>query len=214
LLCLRMTTSAFLLRASIYYIDSRVMTLPYQIKNLVVSAFTDKEVGAYGQVATHGLHEFPQVRTVHFHWIEEKKALAFNCHTDSSKWAELKAQPKHSGCYVDLIRFAQFRWEGEAVLVDSSLLQEHSFLDQMWLLMREEVRLAYWLDQDKTTFQEKDKYTYDLKKRCPNMGTVLCTPTFWNIYEMNPQNYAQGKCTLYKKTDSGWGEEHKSILGC
>ncbi|MBI2609242.1 MAG: pyridoxamine 5'-phosphate oxidase family protein [Deltaproteobacteria bacterium] len=190
------------------------MMLPFGVQNLIISAFTDEELGAYGQLATNGLNKFPQVRTVHFHWMAEKKALVFNCHTSSSKWAELKSNPYHSGCYVDLKRYAQFRWEGKAVLVDSTYEKEKTFLDKMWLLMREEVRLAYWLDQEGITFQDGKEYPFDLKKRAPNMGVVLCSPTFWNIYEMSPENYVKGQCTLYKKTASTWSSEKKSILGC
>src|SRR3989338_2296246 len=123
---------------------------PQDINSFLIEVFDDHNNPAYGQVATVDTKKMPRVRTVHIHYRKEFDALAFSAHTGSSKWKELQAHPFVSGCYFDLFRFIQFRWESKVQLLSGdSLFQgqpqeeavpERDCLQAMWKLMREEVR--------------------------------------------------------------------------
>jgi pyridoxine/pyridoxamine 5'-phosphate oxidase len=191
----------------------QLMVAPDNIKKLIIDTFSDKDNSAYGQVATVS-GDLPQVRTVHIHYIKEYDALAFNGHINSSKWRELQENPKLSGCYFDMMQMIQFRWDARATLIDSSHKEYTALLDKMWLSMREEVRSAYWLEHKNIPFSEAEEHKFNLEERTPNLGTILCKPTLWNVYELNPEFYPKGKVTIYKLEDQNWVSKEVSILGC
>ena len=197
---------------------------PEEIKKFLIEVFEDKNNPAYGQVATLSENRRPHVRTVHIHYRKEFDALAFSAHTASSKWKELEKNPYLSGCFFDMVRFVQFRWESQVQLLSGdSLFQgqplleavpERDCLQAMWKLMREEVRQAYWLDSDKLLGTDKVDTQYDLNKRALGHGVVVCHPSSWTLYKMNPQVYSKGQCTRYELKNDTWISKKVSILGC
>ena len=187
---------------------------PEEIKKFLIEVFEDKNNPAYGQVATLSENRRPHVRTVHIHYRKEFDALAFSAHTASSKWKELEKNPYLSGCFFDMVRFVQFRWESQVELISKKNKEHENFLLSMWKLMREEVRQAYWLDSDKLLGTDKIDTKYDLNKRALGHGVVVCHPSSWTLYKMNPQVYSKGQCTRYELKNDTWISKKVSILGC
>ena len=187
---------------------------PEEIKNFLIEVFEDKNNPAYGQVATLSENRMPRVRTVHIHYRKEFDALAFSAHTASSKWKELEKNPYLSGCFFDMVRFVQFRWESQVELISKKNKEHENFLLSMWKLMREEVRQAYWLDSDKLLGTDKVDTQYDLNKRALGHGVVVCRPLSWTLYKINPECYSQGQSTRYELKNNTWISKKISILGC
>src|SRR3989338_8514821 len=187
---------------------------PEEIKKFLIEVFEDKNNPAYGQVATLSENRRPRVRTVHIHYRKEFDALAFSAHTASSKWKELEKNPYLSGCFFDMVRFVQFRWESQVELISKKNKEHENFILSMWKLMREEVRQAYWLDSDKLLGTDKIDTKYDLNKRALGHGVVECQQSSWNLYKMNPQVYSKGQCTRYELNNDTWISKKVSILGC
>ncbi len=185
---------------------------PEELKQFLIEVFTDRKHPVYGQVATVSLKGTPQVRTVHFHYLPEFQAIAFNAHIGSSKWKELENKNIVSGCYHDAFRNFQFRWEGKAELAHPAFSKNHALLDKMWMLMREEVRQAYWRDAQKIPLDRIDQ-KFDVTQRAPNLGTVLCYPYLWNIFESNLEHYSKGHCTIFTLQNNVWRSKVVSILG-
>ena len=186
---------------------------PQEIKSFLIEVFEDKNHSAYGQIATLGEDKMPEVRTVHIHYRKEFDALAFSAHTASSKWKELEKHPYLSGCYFDTFRGIQFRWESKVELLDRKVKDHEGFLLSMWKLMREEVRQAYWLRRDNLLGTDKINKKYDLNKRAPGHGVVVCHPSSWTIYKTNPESYSKGQCTRYEIKEEKWISQEVSILG-
>jgi pyridoxine/pyridoxamine 5'-phosphate oxidase len=191
------------------------MIAPKPIERLIVESLQDEARPAYGQVATMGEHGWPQVRTVHLRYISERGTLGFNTHIKSPKWRQLLKKPFLSGCYHDEKRQVQFRWEGSAKLIDpeSRGRGEQAILDRMWLLLRPDVRTAYWMDYQKKGLKGRNAaQNLDIQKRCPNFGTVLCFPKLWDIFEMDPSDYTKDVRTVYRLKNGQWRSQDVSIL--
>jgi pyridoxine/pyridoxamine 5'-phosphate oxidase len=188
------------------------MIAPDSIKNLIAKAFFDKEHPSYGQVATVDTKGAPKVRTVHLHYIAEADAIAFNTHTQSHKWRHLEKTPLISGCYHDTFRLIQFRFEAKVELVDPRSEKWKTLMNSMWPLMRKEVRAAYWLDSLKKAVTDKLPANINLDARSFNVGTVICRPYQWHIYELSEKSFALGKSTLHTLENNQWTSKKISLL--
>lgn len=180
--------------------------------DLIAKAFLDEAHPAYAQVATVDSNSAPHVRTVHVHFLPKLNVLAFNTHVGSSKWTHLKKNPLLSGCYVDLVRQVQFRWESQVELVEDSA-QYPNLLEELWLRMRIDVRKAYWMDYKNLPLAQMPPQDIDLNTRSPNQGVVLCKPYRWNIYEIHEENYCKGVVTLHEFKNDQWYSKELSLLG-
>ncbi len=180
--------------------------------DLIAKAFSDEAHPAYAQVATADSNQAPHVRTVHVHFLPTLNVLAFNTHTGSPKWRHLTKNPLLSGCYLDLTRQIQFRWESEVELVNDPLTHPN-LLEDLWLRMRTDVRKAYWMDTKNLPLNQMPPKDVDLNQRSPNQGVVLCRPYHWNIYEIHEENYSKGVVTLHQLKDDQWYSKEISLLG-
>ncbi len=179
---------------------------PKEHESIIRQTFSDPDVPVYGQVATSDRDGFPRVRTVHVHLVtalQFGEVLAFSSHTCSQKWQDLKLRPQLSGCYVDPMRQIQFRWESNVTLVPPDSKEMSSFLDQMWLKIRPDIRKTYCWDDHKGS---------DVEKRPFNIGVVIGTPYRWQIYEINIEDYAKGKCTDHFFKNNAWHSTKVSLL--
>ena len=185
---------------------------PSKHYQLIVDAFSDPERPSYGQVANVDKKGLPQIRTVHIHYLSQFEALGFNTHVKSNKWESLEKKPILSGCYVDNFRLVQFRWESKIELIHPDNKKYCSFLDDMWLKMREDVRRAYALENLGENLSDPLPSSINLQKRHPNQGVILCRPYLWNIYEMNEKDYTQGRVFLHVLEKDSWHSSSVSLL--
>ena len=191
-----------------------VETLPNSVLDKIITAFGNASQPAYGQVATVSAQGHPQVRTVHLHYLENMKSMAFGAHTRSSKWIELEGNKAFSGSYYSAYQLVQIRFQGEASLCPESSAND-AVRKVLWSRMREEVRLAYWMDQEGVSFETQDLSTlkFPLENPTRTFGVVLCEPELWNVYELSPQHYVRGRCMVFKKAQGGWEIRRVSLLG-
>ena len=70
--------------------------------------------------------------------------------------------------------------------------------------MREDVRREYW--------EDAGNKNPDLTKRSPNLGTVLCFPDRWNIYEMNETSFSKGTCSDFRLSGQEWTKFQVSLV--
>ncbi len=105
----------------------------------------DEQNPIFAQVATVGEEKQPQVRTVHVRYLKEKGCLGINTHVRSKKWQALAKNPQLAGCYFDSTNLHQFRWTGAVKLIEGDNEKEKGFLDLMWSLLDEGVRIGYWV---------------------------------------------------------------------
>lgn len=179
---------------------------------LLSYAFSDAEHPAYVQIATIDKAGFPQVRTVHMHYIKDLDALVFSTHTKSSKWEHLKVTPKLSGCYVDDYRLVQFRWTSKTELVDPNSSKYMKLLDHMWLGMRVDVRQAYIQDNLGKPLTDALPEGTDVNKRTPTQSIVICRPIEWRLYNIHADDYTKGTSSLHQLKDNKWISKDVSIL--
>lgn len=174
----------------------------------ILQSFSDKERPAYGQVATLSPQQGPQVRTVHFYYLDAEERLAFPTHTASPKWLQLQADKRLSACYYDVFRLRQLRWQGEAFLVDRDAEQFQEERREIWLKVRAMVREAYWQD----FVQGAPKRNFTLDDLCPTFGIVVCDITSWDIWQMDVENYQNSRRFLCRKPNGEWHTERVSPL--
>jgi pyridoxine/pyridoxamine 5'-phosphate oxidase len=182
---------------------------PETLVTLIRKSLEDLSRPAYGQVATVDLTGQPKVRTVHLRYIKERNTLGFSGNVKSPKWAHLRAKPALSGCFYDAHRHVQLRWEGGVELIDakSRRAADHELLDRMWLLMRPDVRLAYWRDWLKDA-----SASADVQKRCPSLGVIVCRPTVWDIFQIDPRDYNKDVRTIHTLKGTAWKARQVSAL--
>ncbi|MBI4040328.1 MAG: pyridoxamine 5'-phosphate oxidase family protein [Deltaproteobacteria bacterium] len=188
------------------------MIAPKEIKSLIIEAFTDDVHPAYGQIATVNQEGRARVRTVHLHYIKQVDAIVFNTHIQSRKWEELSDNPYVSGCYFDLFRSIQFRFEAKVQLIAPKNHEHTSLLDLLWLKMREEVRRAYWLDSLNKSIRDSLPKNISLHQRAPNLGSMICMPYQWHIYETPAEDFTKGKATLYTQKNGRWQTQKVDLL--
>lgn len=185
---------------------------PAIYRERVIAAFSDAETPAYGQVATVDAEGRPQVRTVHLHYLPEREALGFNSHHAADKWKQLQQRPVLSGCYVDLAQLVQWRWEGRVELLSGGNAPDDGIIERIWRWMRPDVRSAYWSQHLYDADNHALASDVDIERHCPTCCTVLCFPTRWDIYEINPLNYREGRRTIHRLTGAEWYSEAVSLL--
>ena len=185
---------------------------PAACEPAIVAAFTDTAHPAYGQAATVDTGGAPHVRTVHFHYLPERAALAFNAYTQSPKWVDLQRQPILEGCYLDSARQVQWRFSGAAELLDPQRSNEAALFQHLWDAMRPDVRSAYWADFLHGNDLHPLGSEVDITKRCPSCGVVVCHLTRWDVYEIDPTDYRKGRRTVYLCESGKWTAQRVSLL--
>ena len=145
----------------------------------------------FAQVATVGERGEPQVRTVHVRYLEKFDCLGINTNKGTNKWKALLKKPLLAGCYFDVAANRQIRWEEDDV-----------FLDQMWSLVDEGVRRAYWIKEGLPK--------QDITVRCPTFGTILCFPRVWDIYQIESDSSRSSR-TIYRQSNE-WKPERETSL--
>ncbi|MBI2082722.1 MAG: pyridoxamine 5'-phosphate oxidase family protein [Deltaproteobacteria bacterium] len=179
---------------------------------MIVKSFSDDDHPAYGQAATVDEKGHPQVRTVHFRYLEDQDKISFAANIKSSKWSQIAKSHRIAGCYFDSHRLIQFRWEGDARLVDRKDENEGDIVQKMWGLVRPDVRSAYWLDSKKISLTKKPWPEMDVDSCCPNFGIVICTPKVWDIMEVNPDDYRLDRRTVHQWNGKQWESKQVSVL--
>ena len=184
---------------------------PPTAEKQILEAFTDTDHPAYGQISTSDSDGLPHARTVHFHYLQNQKAIGFNAHIKSPKWEQIRTQTFVSGCYFDLHRLIQFRFEGNAELREADE-KNGNLLDTMWMKIRPDVQAAYWADYQNLKSSGDLEKNFDLSRRCPSLGVVLCKPTLWDIYVIDPNDYGKGSRAMYRELKDTWKREAVSLL--
>ena len=182
------------------------ISIPSEIRNLVINFLTDNKIPSYGQLATVSQDHYPHVRTVHFRYSNDFDTLVCACNTKSSKWRDLNKNPYASGCIFSQEELLQLRWESTTKLVDAhtSIPQEQELLTILWNQMRPDVRRAYW---NEVSQEEKS-----FKNPCPTFGAIIMYPTLWDVYTIGVLNYGDGQRFVYTLTGNEWNKKQVSII--
>jgi len=68
------------------------------------------------------------------------------------------------------------------------------------------VRKAYWVDY------LGGRPRFDVDRRCPTFGTVVCLPDRWDVFKYDSRDYARGRRTAYVLHDGAWKADRISLL--
>ena len=157
----------------------------------VRSAFQFEANQSFCQIATVARDKdqcMPKSRTVRLYLEQERNALRFNCSTQSQKWHQLQTTPKATGLYMDWQTATQYRFEADAVLIDKQSSDEVSFFEMTWHKMRPDLRHILWQE-----YLGDAQADYDIEQIHPCHGVVLLKPYFWDIFQLDKQDYGQSK---------------------
>jgi pyridoxine/pyridoxamine 5'-phosphate oxidase len=177
---------------------------PDEISDLILRTFGDDSRKAYGQISTVAPDGQPSVRTVHIHSIQKPlDALVASCNTKSEKWTNLKKNPQIAGCFWDAENQVQVRFSGIADLISEGSHDFSDLLQQMWMKMREEVRITYLLDEKGLALDTKNPKV-DATQHSKNHGLLLISPTRWDVFHNNPKSYRLGKRKIFDLTKKEW----------
>jgi hypothetical protein len=175
--------------------------IPPALARRVADAFGDFARPAFGQLATVGPLG-AEVRTVHFRFEDSLETLIFNTHVSSRKLVGLSPGSTASACYHDALRNFQWQWRFSAALIPEQAGGELAAVrTRQWGLSREDLRRCYWLDY-------AGRAAPDLGEVCPTFATVVCSCSFWQLFEMNDEQYELGRRTQYRRSVDGRWSEH------
>jgi pyridoxine/pyridoxamine 5'-phosphate oxidase len=180
------------------------MQWPDEIYNLAKTTFGSETFSAYGQLSTVNDEGQPSVRTVHIHLIDHPtQGLLISTNIKSEKWTDIKKNPRVAGCFWNPDNNIQIRFQGIADLITEKNSDFKDLVHSMWKKIRPEVRLTYHLDEQGIPFDTKNP-TQDPDQYSKNYGLVLITPTLWDIFENNSENYRLGKRWIYRLKNNKW----------
>ena len=179
---------------------------PDAIRVHLVAILKDENNPVFGQVASVDGSGTPQIRTVHFRYLQNEKTFGFNTHIQSPKWMQLERDRRISGVYFDRASLSQFRWAGSAELVGSEDSNNSDLISEMWAGTPPDVQEAYW-----KCYQSRSM-PIPLHLPCPTFGTVVCRPHLWDVYKMVSSKYADHERNIFTLLDGQWVEERVSTL--
>lgn len=183
---------------------------PNNLDETIFNSFVHQK--AYGQISTLDEHEQMSVRTVHLHYLPEKQVFAFNTHQRSQKARDIALNAEISACYWDEKNQIQFRFTGKAKLVSDEAAESVSFLNSMWLKMRDETRAAYVLDHANIPFDCESNLVPSVETRPPLHAAVTFVPFLWDVHIFDPRGYRFGVRTIYKKSGDTWQSQPTQLI--
>ncbi|MCI5071426.1 hypothetical protein MRY82_00590 [bacterium] len=179
------------------------------IKNIEQSFVVTK---AYGQIATMHEQKIFQ-RTVHFNYDTELNIFFINVHQNSRKYQSALKEEIFSGCYWDINAATQYTWHARPyVLSTIHTVDQDQLQKKAWQGMRNEVRLAYYLDNENIELKTSNVKSYPLDQPAPNHDVILFTPHYWDIFQVSQQEHRLSTRTLYHWEDKQWSKQNTSIL--
>jgi pyridoxine/pyridoxamine 5'-phosphate oxidase len=194
--------------------QQKIKIIPAVLEKEFLRIFADPQQSVYAQIATIDKQDasqkaFPSLRTVHLRYIENLSAFAFNTGTHSRKWQALQAGSNLAGCYHHTPTQTQWRWHGQHELIDAATTAptHQKLRHELWQAMRHEVRVAYWLAQERLPITRPAPQKNLLAKPTENFGTVLSFPSIWEHYHAMHDQYRQGKRLVCRFTESWQIEE-------
>ncbi len=165
------------------------MNVPEAIRTMVPALFTSKENPLYAQAATSGRDGIPNVRTVHYRYLESKDALSFACHIESPKWRELKANPRVAGCWFHPKKQIQLRWNAKVSLITDPA---DPAVAASWDGTHDWIQNEYG---DRTVF-----------------GVVVLDINAWDFYEIDLENPSNNRRRAWVRDGRAWREEARQTL--
>ncbi len=150
---------------------------------------------AYAQISYIDTSGYPVTKTAHVHYLDSLKMFVFNTHRLSNKCKMLKKNKKIGVCFWDEKNGVQIYFNGTYKIIEDQNLKKH-----LWLSMREQVRMAYMLDQ-KGWALDLPNVPQDLSLEHPSIHHVLLaiTPKQFDVFCIHPQTYRFSKRYIYKK---------------
>jgi pyridoxine/pyridoxamine 5'-phosphate oxidase len=184
---------------------------PNEIHDLILKTFGNSHSKAYGQISTVDSDDQPTVRTVHIHCIPEPQVMVISCNIKSKKWKHLENNPRIAGCYWIDENPIQFRFEGQAQLITEEDSRYTELVQEMWMKMREEVRITYLLDEMGMPLDIPSP-NMNPAQHSQNHGLIMIQPTLWDVFELSQKEYRLSKRTLYQLKKDIWTARSVSSL--
>lgn len=166
---------------------------------------------AYGQISTIH-HSTPYVRTVHFHYLPKENLFFLNANAKSRKHQAAQKNAVMAGCYWDTKHHTQFSWQAPLFHANNLKHDLNHTQKEVWLLMREEVRLAYYMEHDGLDLHQKNHPTYDLDTPAPNHAVLYFRPHYWDIFSVSLEEHRLSTRKIYRWQENAWKQENVSIL--
>ncbi|HMQ09806.1 MAG TPA: hypothetical protein PKC21_04180 [Oligoflexia bacterium] len=183
--------------------------LPKDIIASIEQSFVSAK--AYGQIATLHDQKIFQ-RTVHINYHPELKVFFINAHKSSRKYDSALKGELFSGCYWDLAASTQYIWHARPQVLSATDSKPFDLQKSAWQCMRNEVRLAYYLDAENIDLHSNTIKNYPLDQPAPNHDVILFTPHYWDIFQVSQQEHRFSTRTLYHWEAKQWSKQNTSIL--
>lgn len=173
------------------------MHVPEELTAWVPARFNNEEKPFFAQAATVDAEGEPDVRTVHYRYIEELDSLGFACHIDSPKWRQLMTQPSLAGCYFTPREQIQLRWRAKVRLItDSGSAARHA----IWQSTEEWIREEYWQGAGNS------------EQLCPAFGLVVLEIDTWDVYHIDLDDPKLSRRSSYSLDGKIWQATPKRPL--
>lgn len=183
--------------------------LPKDITQNIKQSFVAAK--AYGQIATLHDQKIFQ-RTVHVNYDLDLNVFFINVNKASRKYHSALKEEIFSGCYWDISSSIQYTWHAKPQVLNASNTDQHDLQTMAWQLMRNEVRLAYYLDAENLDLQTNTIKNYPLDLPATNHDVILFRPHYWDIFHVSQQEHRFSTRTLYHWEAKQWSKQNTSIL--
>ncbi|MEZ4704989.1 MAG: pyridoxamine 5'-phosphate oxidase family protein [Bdellovibrionota bacterium] len=172
---------------------------PSEIESILSTYMAFPHGKSYGQVSTVDQEDQPDTCTVHWHALMNWNVLGFCTHRQSTKFHNLGQNPFLSGCYWNREQGFQLRWKAVASL--EAISQNPELKQNLWNLLRKEVRTAYWLCHMGLPLGMADLPSINHDQIPEEFSPVLCNvhewDLFWDASSQKDSEYRFGKRTKY-----------------
>jgi len=168
--------------------------MPFQqVKNHLANWFDYPSEKVFCQVATT-LDTSPHVRTMDLYHITDEGNLILSTNTHSRKWSDLHTCPNIAICIIHLDH-GQIIAEGTATLKtsandnDTTTFYWNNHLDKYWQ--------DYYIRQSQNTPPNKTPESF---------GLIQITPIYWEIIEINKDDYLKSPRKQFHLQKDTWAE--------
>lgn len=162
-----------------------------------------------GSITWSGNTPQPALRTVHLRYVTEFKTLGFVTCTTSDKWRQLHKQPQLAICFYDPVASIQWRISGKADLIKAP--QHAKTMQRLWRQIRPSLHQVYWQSLPSKALQYRTNREMS-HHVAPHFGLVLISVQSWEIFKMQPHDYAKSQRWLYQRRGQQWRAQRLELL--
>lgn len=164
-------------------------------------AFQFEKQKSFVQVASVSQNKFglmPKARTVLFYFLEQQQCFYFTCSNKTQKWNQLQQLPKITGILFDYVNTIQYRFEADVTLVDAQCDEQKKLFEASWHNIRADLKHVLWQEY------LQNEETYELDQVCPNHGLVLVKPYYWDIFNLDVDDFSRSQRTQMVLKNTAW----------